>query len=135
MKKHKGAKAPKSSAAMIFSSVALSLASLIVTALLFGGILMTFKNPVGYLKIASLAVFMVCAAASGFINSRRNGPRGTLISVFSSLIFILILFSSSLVMTRGHIPGVLFMNYACYILVSLFFSFMAHGRRRSRGRR
>ena len=135
MKKRKGIKTSKTAVGRIFSSVGFSFILLIPISLLFGGMLLTLKNPVGNLKIASLAVLLISGAVSGFLNSKRIGEGGVAFSVISSFIFVLVMFSVSLVMTKGHVSGILFMNYLCYMLIASFSAFLARKRQKSRHRR
>ena len=134
MKKRKGTKTSKSALVNIAASVGLSFLILVPTALVFGALLLILKNPVGNLKIASLAAFLISAAISGFVNSRRMGERGAVSSVISSLVFIIAMLSVSLVLTRGRVSGALFMNYLCYMLTASLFAAFG-GRRKARRRR
>lgn len=135
MKKRKGTKTSKSAVGKLFSSVLFSFLLLIPVSLLSGGILLFLKNPVGSMKVASLAVLLISAAISGFSNSKRCGDGGIIFAIVSSFVFVLIMFSVSLVATKGHVSGVLFMNYVCYMLVSSLFAFLAVRRKGHKRRR
>ncbi len=110
-----------------------SFAFLILLSLLAAILLAGVKSPTKNLGAVSLAVFLIGAFASGFLNSKRGGDSGFLFSVICALAFTLILLVISLIASGGRISGMHLMNCACYMLAAAFAAFV--GRRNPRRRR
>lgn len=128
MKKRKNSKFQKTTAGTLFLGVAFSFAMLVLMSLIFSFALIGFKNPTGNIGTASLAVFLITAAITGFTVSKYKGDGGIAISALTSLAFVLILMATALISAKGKISGALFMNCLCYMLISSFTAFL--GRKR-----
>ena len=133
MKKRKRARVSRGGLGTFAFGILLSLGFLIFFSLIASIILSNAKSPTKNLAAVSLAVFLVCALVSGFINSKRGGENGILYSVITSLAFTLLMLAVSLITTRGKVGGMLFMNYLCYMMASSFAAFL--GKRRTRRHR
>lgn len=133
MKKHKRARASKSGIGAFAFGVLLSLLSLILLSLIAAIFLTGVKSPTKNLGAVSLAVLLISAFISGFVNSKRCGEGGVGYSVITALAFSLIMLAVSLVATRGKVGGMLFMNCLCYMMAAAFAAFL--GKKRQRRRR
>ena len=118
----------------ILISVLFSFLLLFFFSFILSIILSTFDDPTKNIKIYSLAVFLITAAASGFIFSALNKERGITVSLIASLIFICAVLIISTVRDTSASPLSRLMNALCYILISVFFAFLGTKRKRT-GRR
>ena len=134
MKKHRGTSRKTTLSRALLFGIGISFAVLLTISLIFSGLVMTSSNPTGEVKAVSLATLLAAGAASGFIISRKMGDGGAFASLLSALAFIGIILAASLILTKGRVGGIVFMNCLCYLLVSVFFSFIAKKRHRHRRR-
>ena len=118
----------------IIRGVVLSFILLLISSFIVSLILSGFKNPIERLGIGSLIAFMLSGALSGFIIAKRNKGSGFKTALISSVIFIAVVFLSSLLSEGGSISGKAFMNYLCYLMISAFSAFVG-AREKSRHRR
>ena len=135
MKKHRGAKNPKSAPRSLLFGVLFSFAALIIISFVSSAFLMMGENPGGSVKGASLTVLLISAAISGFAVSKYKGEGGFGISLISALAAVVIMLAVSLISSGGKISGASLMNYLCYALVAAFTAFLGkrrEGRRRRR---
>ncbi len=130
MKKHRSANKTTTLSRTILFGVAISFAALLIFSLVFAALIMTTTNPVGSTKTVSLAALLVSGAVSGFVISKRKGEGGFLASLFSALAFIAVILALSLILTKGRVGGIVFMNCLCYLFISSFASFLAKKRER-----
>ncbi len=133
MKKHKRRGMSGGISSFLFG-VLLSFGFLISLSLIASIFLISAKNPTKNLGAVSLAVLLICALISGFVNSKRGGENGIAYSVVTSLSFTLLLVIISLILTKGKMGGMLFMNYLCYMMVAAFSAFLGKRRKRTRRR-
>lgn len=124
MRKRKNSKSKNTSLKTLLFGVIFSFTVLVILSLASSFLLVGFKNPTANIGIASLAVFLVTAAISGFTISKHRACGGIAFSALSSLLFIALLFAVALIISKGQISGGLFMNYLCYMLISLFTAFI-----------
>ena len=129
MKKRKKARNSQGKCGFFLFGILFSLGFLLVLSLIAAIFLTSVKNPTKNLGAVSLAVFLIGAAMSGFVNSKRGGENGILSSVITSGAFTLLMLVISLILAKGKLSGMVFMNYICYMLVSAFFAFI--GRKRT----
>lgn len=120
MRKRKNAKSKSTALGTILFGVVFSFAVLAVLSLLSSFLLIGLKNPTANIRIASLVIFLITAAISGFTVSKRRGKGGISVSALSSLAFIALLFAMALIISKGKLSGALFMNYLCYMMISSF---------------
>jgi len=130
MKKRKRTARSDGSFGSFLFGVLLSFGFLIILSLIAAIFLAGAKSPTKNLGAVSLAIFILGALISGFVNSKRKGDGGVLFSVIVSLTFSFILLVVSLVACGGKISGVHFMNCICYMLAASFAAFV--GKRRER---
>ena len=90
------------------------------------------QNPSGSIWIGSLISFVLSGFISGIITSRRKGDGGTLFTLISGVLFISILIILSLILNKGHIPSIIFLNLLCYISVLLLGAFLGRKREHKR---
>lgn len=83
----------------------------------------------------TLPVLLISAGLSGFITSKYKGDGGIVTSLISSLVFVGICAAVALISKKGIIGGKLFMNYICYIPVSILFAYFGKKRVRRHKRR
>ena len=77
------------------------------------------------IKIYALGVLIASALISGFVNSKRGGVKEAL---FASLFISLIMLLLGIILSGGKIAASAFMNYGCFLLISVAGSYL--GRRR-----
>ncbi len=130
MKKRKNTKSKNTPLGTLLLGIAFSFAVMIVLSLVSSFLLVGFKNPTANIRVASLTVFLITAAVSGFFVSKRYGKGGIVISALTALAFIALLFAVALVISKGKISGVLFMNYLCYMLISSFAALLGAKKRK-----
>ena len=110
----------------------LSLGVLIGMAALGACIAFSLKNPLGAVKPLSIAVILVSAAISSFLERRLGGSM--LSCVISSLMLIFLLLITGIIAGGGKISAGVLINYACYIALGALFSYLG-GRKRGKIRR
>ena len=132
MKRRRGRGIERSRFVKILCGVCFSFAALVAVSLIASAALSFFKDPLGSIKPTSLFVFLLCGAISGFVISKKDKEGGFRSSILTSVIFIAIIFSISLVISGGSIFGGIFMSYGCYAAISALFAFFA---KRKSGRR
>ena len=130
MKKRKNKKSKNTAIGTLLLGILFSFTVLIVLSLISSFLLIGLKNPTANIRIASLAVFLVTAAVSGFAVSKHRGEGGIAFSALTALAFIALLFALALIMSKGKISGVLFMNYLCYMLISSFAALLGSKKRK-----
>ena len=106
---------------LLFATLICAL-SFIISLFIFSLLLLFLENPVSLVSLFSLLAYLVSAAASAFINSKRKGEGGTVFAILSSLLASAVFFSVGLVGSRGKLELSLLMNILCYILVSALFA-------------
>lgn len=82
------------------------------------------SDPLGAADIASLVVLLMSGAVSGFLNAKLTREGKLAVVGLSSLAFCLILLLVGLIATGGGVTLRVFLNYLCYIGVSLFFGWL-----------
>lgn len=80
------------------------------------------KDPLAVIPIASLSATLCAAAISGYIIAKRSKAGKMLTAALASLLLCLILLLIGLAISGGAISGSVFINYICYIGVSLIFA-------------
>ena len=130
MKKRKNKKSKNTAIGTLLLGILFSFTVLIVLSLISSFLLIGLKNPTANIRTASLAVFLVTAAVSGFAVSKHRGEGGIAFSALTALAFIALLFALALIMSKGKISGVLFMNYLCYMLISSFTALLGSKKRK-----
>lgn len=134
MKTNSRRKASLSLPYSVLLSVIFSVLAFTVCALIGSAFLMMTENPTGKIKIASLIIFLVSGAISGFSVSalRKNG--GILCAILSAGITSILIIATGLLFSGGSTGGALFMNALCYMLVCALFSYLG-GKRPTKRRR
>ena len=115
--------------------VAISTAALLVSALILSGILLVLKNPTAAIKPASLIIFLLCGAVSGFLTAKIKGKGGVAVSVISAFIFVVIMLLVALIVCRGKISGAALMNALCFMLTAALFAYFGRERKKNFRRR
>lgn len=119
----------------IILGVLFSFITLLVITLVSSFVVLRFKNPTNLVPTASLVVFVLCGTVSGFSLSKLKGDGGMAFALITGLTFIFLFIIVSLILTKGRVPGMLFMNALCYLLVSAFWAFIGKKRQAKRRRR
>lgn len=90
-----------------------------------GALIVYFQtDPLGAADIASLVVLLLSGAVSGFLNARMTREGKLAVVGLSSLAFCLGLLLIGLIATGGGATLRVFLNYLCYIGVSLLFGWL-----------
>lgn len=114
--------------------VLITLGILVISTLIMAALAGISENPSGKIGIYSLIALLVCAVASGFISARISGGEGIKYPALVAFCTALIMLLLSVIM--GSTPsGASFMNYACFILASVFSGFLGRKREKRRKRR
>ena len=100
----------------------ISAAAMLILSALAAIIANMTKDPLSAIPIASLSATLCAAAVSGYIISRRAHEGKMLTAALSSLLLCLILLLIGLAVSGGALSGGVFLNYICYIGVSLIFA-------------
>ena len=130
MKRHRVTKKRQAPLAALLFGVSLSFSAIILVSFIASAILFNTKTPIGKVDVASLISLLVAGALSGFAISKKKGEGGIVTASICSATSIAIMLLISLISGSGNIGGKSFMNYVCYILVSVFFAFI--GRKREK---
>ena len=104
--------------------------SYIIFSLIASFILLKTAESSRAIPLVSLVVFLLSGAASGIFITRYKGDGGIGLSSACFVTFIFILTLLSLILSKGKVSGGVFMNYLCYLLIGVLFSFL--GRKRAR---
>ena len=89
-------------------------------------------DPLSAIPAASLSAALCAAAVSGYRISRRSNEGKLLTVALSSLLLCLVLLIVGLAVSGGKLSGSIFLNYICYIGVSLIFAKLGARERRRR---
>ena len=104
-----------------------------ICALIAAVIAYSSDDPTKSVAPSALATLAVSAAVSGIVISRMKGEGGVKLSGIASITLILLLFITALISGKGIVGPSAFMNYACYIGVSLLSAYI--GRKKEGVRR
>jgi putative membrane protein (TIGR04086 family) len=119
MKKHKSQRRERSGAKAILFGTLMSLGLLFAVSAAASFVLLKLEDPISFLGAGSLASLLISGAISAFITAKYKGEGGFLSSLFSSLIFSLVIFSAALIIGKGKLGIGLLMNILCYLLISV----------------
>ena len=119
---------------VIIFGIIFSFAILTILSFISSFILANTQNPILSIKITSLVIILLTAAISGFAIAKYKGDLNFGISIFTSLAVTVIMLTISLISAKGNVGGT-FMNYGCYALISLFFSFVGSRKAKTHHRR
>ena len=125
----------RTSLAVLFFGIIFSLATLAVLSFISSLILTNTKNPLSGIKVASLITILCSAAISGIAIAKYKGELNFGISIITSLSVTALMLAISLISAKGSVGGGVFMNYGCYALISLFFSFVGSRKAKTHHRR
>ena len=125
MKKHKSQRRERSGAKAILFGTLMSLGLLFAVSAAASFVLLKLEDPISFLGAGSLASLLISGAISAFITAKYKGEGGFLSSLFSSLIFSLVIFSAALIIGKGKLGIGLLMNILCYLLISVLFAKLA----------
>ena len=119
MKKHKSQRRERSGAKAILFGTLMSLGLLFAVSAAASFVLLRLEDPISFIGVGSLASLLISGAISAFITAKYKGEGGFLSSLFSSLIFSLVIFSAALIIGKGKLGIGLLMNILCYLLISV----------------
>lgn len=118
---------------MYFPALGISLVTLLILSLVSSMIIYAGENPTSNIGIASLATLISSAAVSGIIISRYKGNEGMKVAGLSSLATVLIMLIIGVILSGGKFSPSAFINYGCYVGISLLAAYL--GRKRGKRRR
>lgn len=130
MKKRRNSKAQRTPLSVFIFGIFFSFFTLLLLSFIASLILISTKNPNLSIKVCSFATLLASGAISGFAISKYRRDLSFGISVFATLSVAVLMLAISLISTKGNVSGGIFMNYLCYVLISVFFSFI--GRRKTK---
>ena len=114
-------------------SLGISAGMLLICALIMAAIAYSGDDPTKNLGLFSLVTLILSAALSGAVISRLRGDGGIKFAGLCSIATVLLMLIIALITERGNIPGSAFMNYGCYVAISLLSAYL--GRKREKRRR
>ncbi len=106
---------------------------LLLTSFVMACVINNTKNPSGRIEVFALAALLISGAFNSFLTSKVNSSNGIICASVSALASVAIMFAITAIINRGHLTGMILMNYLCLILVSVLFAFL--GKRRSMRRK
>ena len=130
MKKRRTSKAQRTPLSVFIFGIVFSFSTLLLLSFIASLILIGTKNPNLSIRGASLATLLASGAISGFAISKYRRDFSFGISVSATLSVALLMILISLISAKGNVGGGVFMNYLCYVLISVFFSFI--GRKKAK---
>ncbi|MBQ8720255.1 MAG: TIGR04086 family membrane protein [Clostridia bacterium] len=104
--------------------------------LLLSAFIYSRPDPASLTAIGSLASYLLCAAVAAFVISKKYAPKGAMVALCSSVIFVLSLLIVGLIFTGGKVGVGVFINHILYAVTAALFGFIgSKGRERVRSRR
>lgn len=116
-------------------SIGTSIASLLLCAFSMAMISYSGNDPAKSIGIFSLVTLVLSAVISGVVITRMKGEGGAKFAGLSSLSLVLILFFVALIIEKGSVPLSAFMNYSCYVGISVIAAIFGKKREKRRRRR
>ena len=116
-----------------FLSLGISVFSLLVCAFVASIVIYSGKDPTQGVGVASLITLILSAALSGIIISRISCEGGVKIAGLSALATVFIMLIIGVILNSGKASPGAFINYGCYVGISLLSAYL--GRKRGRKRR
>jgi hypothetical protein len=132
MKKNHKAKREKTMPFEILFGLLAAVGSYLAFSLIFAVLLLLVNEPTKWASVFFVTAFLLSAATLGIILSRRAAGFGIYPCLISSVIFILILLSLSLIFNGFALP--LLLSYALYVIISTLLCKFG-GRKQKRRRR
>lgn len=130
MKRHRNSKTQRTPLSVFIFGIIFSFATLVILSFIASLILAGTKNPIMSIKMTSFVIILVSGAASGFAISKYRKELSFGISIVTSVTVAALMLLISLISAKGQVGSGVFMNYLCYVLISVFFSFI--GRRKAK---
>ncbi|MBO7304062.1 MAG: hypothetical protein J6V09_02440 [Clostridia bacterium] len=135
MRRVKGANILRSKTASVALGVAISLLSLILCGAVCALVLTFMDIPIKHVSLTAMIALILSGALSAPIILHTAKEGGRVRVLICATITSLIIIASSLIASGGKVSGRIFMNIACYIMISVFFAFIKlNGARRKRRR-
>ena len=101
-----------------FICAAIAVLLIILLSLSAAAITMSLQNPSASIGIISLAVLIISAAVSGFINAKLFPNQKAVFGASVALLITLLMLLSCVIACNGKVGGSAFMNYGCYFSIS-----------------
>ena len=116
-------------------SMGIAAASLVICAFVMALIAYSGEDPTKKVATFSLLTLIISAAVSGIIISRMKGDGGVKLAGFGSLALMILLLVIALITEKGSVPPSAFMNYGCFVGISLLAAYLGRKREKRRKRR
>ena len=114
-----------------FICAAIAVLLIILLSVPASAIALSLKNPSEAIEIISLAVLVLSAAVSGFLNARLFPEQKAVFGASVALFITLLMLLTCVIACNGKVSGSAFMNYGCYFGISTLFSYLGRtGKRR-----
>ena len=128
MKKHRTKSKQKTPIRVLTFGVIFSITTLGFLSLFATFILSKAENPLVSIKLTSLVVLLLSGAISGIVTAKHKGDLNFGLSILISVSVVLLMLAISLISAKGNVGGNVFMNYVCYFMIFIFFSFISRKR-------
>ena len=109
----------------IMSGLAVSVAALLLSALIASIVAYSSKDPTAIMPMLSLSALLAAGVLSSFLNARMRGAASALASVAIAAVLIIV---SGLIISGGDLSAAALMNCGCYIGVSTLITVLSKGR-------
>lgn len=116
---------------MLIICLSISVVSILLISIIFALVAEGSKDPTGNIGIFSLSALLISGAISGFVSAKIKGEKAIGFSALISLVTIFIMLMLCLIIS-GKVGSGALMNYLCYMLVSVFFSFIGSREKKHR---
>ena len=104
-------------------------------ALLTSAVIYAQSDPGSIIGIGGILSYLLCAATSSLVISKKYSPSGFLPTLAASLIFALLLLSAGLIFAKGSVGAGVIINHALYVTTAALFGFIGSKKREKSHRR
>ena len=120
---------------LLLISVGVAISAIILWAMIMAIIAYFGKNPSETVGVFSLIALILSAFTTGLIITRLSCDDGIKFTLLASLALILILLLITVIAEKGNVPASAFLNYGCFIGISVFSAFIGRKKDKKRRRR
>ncbi len=113
-------------------SVGVHIISVFAFALTASVILIGMRTPIKLVSAAALASLLLGGALGGALTARHSTSYGVRTSAISAFAVSVLMLAAAPIVGGGRIGAKVFMNIACFVLVSVFFAFLSKKKRKKR---
>lgn len=135
MKRIKGARIWDGKIASVALGVAVAVVSLVLCSAVCALVISFFNIPTRQVDLAAMIALLLSGALSASVTARVAKDGGRRRAIICAAVTALMIIAAALIGTGGKIGGRIFMNLACYIMISVLFALIKFKGSRRRRRR